>query len=243
MHPTDTNNALSIHHAERAGLPRKSRRELRASQCKGEQRLRLDSAGTEGKAKLPQRRRYTCETVRTICVRFTEGLRQALPAKRSWRCSRRRRQAPTMLGPNAPRCWRWARAHKIDAILVTELSRWGRSTQDLVQTLDDLAGKLAPGPDGSQLRSQHRPANGSSIRRMAGSIASPRAIWMRCFIPPDSCRGSLSLCSHNPTSRSSRSRVGAEAARVTPLMRARRRRSPLPLAMEIGSYCPNVAGS
>jgi putative DNA-invertase from lambdoid prophage Rac len=33
-----------------------------------------------------------------------------------------------------------ARAHKIDAILVTELSRWGRSTQDLVQTLDDLLG-------------------------------------------------------------------------------------------------------
>ena len=33
-----------------------------------------------------------------------------------------------------------ARAHKIGAILVTELSRWGRSTQDLVQTLDDLHG-------------------------------------------------------------------------------------------------------
>ena len=33
-----------------------------------------------------------------------------------------------------------ARAHEIDAILVTELSRWGRSTQDLVQTLDDLHG-------------------------------------------------------------------------------------------------------
>src|SRR6516162_8834915 len=31
-----------------------------------------------------------------------------------------------------------ARDHEIDAILVTELSRWGRSTQDLVQTLDDL---------------------------------------------------------------------------------------------------------
>jgi len=31
-----------------------------------------------------------------------------------------------------------ARAHEIDAILVTEFSRWGRSTQDLVQTLDDL---------------------------------------------------------------------------------------------------------
>jgi putative DNA-invertase from lambdoid prophage Rac len=33
-----------------------------------------------------------------------------------------------------------AQAHDIDAILVTELSRWGRSTQDLVQTLDDLHG-------------------------------------------------------------------------------------------------------
>jgi Resolvase, N terminal domain len=31
-----------------------------------------------------------------------------------------------------------AQAHEIDAILVTELSRWGRSTQDLVQTVDDL---------------------------------------------------------------------------------------------------------
>jgi len=30
-----------------------------------------------------------------------------------------------------------AQAREIDAILVTELSRWGRSTQDLVQTLDD----------------------------------------------------------------------------------------------------------
>ena len=32
----------------------------------------------------------------------------------------------------------FAQARKIDAILVTELSRWGRSTKDLVQTLDDL---------------------------------------------------------------------------------------------------------
>jgi len=30
-----------------------------------------------------------------------------------------------------------AQVRKIDAILVPELSRWGRSTQDLVQTLDD----------------------------------------------------------------------------------------------------------
>ena len=33
-----------------------------------------------------------------------------------------------------------AQAREIEAILVTELSRWGRSTQDLVQTLDDLHG-------------------------------------------------------------------------------------------------------
>jgi DNA invertase Pin-like site-specific DNA recombinase len=33
-----------------------------------------------------------------------------------------------------------ARAREIEAILVTELSRWGRSTKDLVQTLDDLHG-------------------------------------------------------------------------------------------------------
>jgi DNA invertase Pin-like site-specific DNA recombinase len=33
-----------------------------------------------------------------------------------------------------------AQAREIDAILVTELSRWGRSTADLVQTLDDLHG-------------------------------------------------------------------------------------------------------
>ncbi|MDH3661469.1 MAG: recombinase family protein, partial [Alphaproteobacteria bacterium] len=31
-------------------------------------------------------------------------------------------------------------ARHIDAILVTELSRWGRSTQDLLDTLDRLAG-------------------------------------------------------------------------------------------------------
>lgn len=33
-----------------------------------------------------------------------------------------------------------AQARKIDAILVTELSRWGRSTQDLLDTMNKLAG-------------------------------------------------------------------------------------------------------
>jgi putative DNA-invertase from lambdoid prophage Rac len=42
--------------------------------------------------------------------------------------------------PARARVLAMARAHEIDAILVTQLSRWGRSTQDLVQTLDDLHG-------------------------------------------------------------------------------------------------------
>ena len=33
-----------------------------------------------------------------------------------------------------------AQARRIDAVLVTELSRWGRSTQDLLKTLYKLAG-------------------------------------------------------------------------------------------------------
>jgi len=33
-----------------------------------------------------------------------------------------------------------AQARQIDAILVSELSRWGRSTQDLLDTLNKLAG-------------------------------------------------------------------------------------------------------
>lgn len=33
-----------------------------------------------------------------------------------------------------------AQARKIDAVLVTELSRWGRSTQDLLDTMSKLAG-------------------------------------------------------------------------------------------------------
>jgi putative DNA-invertase from lambdoid prophage Rac len=42
--------------------------------------------------------------------------------------------------PARPKVLALARARETDAILVTELSRWGRSTQDLVQTLDDLHG-------------------------------------------------------------------------------------------------------
>ncbi|UTS82616.1 hypothetical protein OL67_003726 (plasmid) [Phaeobacter piscinae] len=33
-----------------------------------------------------------------------------------------------------------AHARSVDAVLVTELSRWGRSTQDLLDTLNKLSG-------------------------------------------------------------------------------------------------------
>ncbi|WP_271952265.1 recombinase family protein [Ruegeria faecimaris] len=51
----------------------------------------------------------------------------------------------TALGAKANRAERGrvidlAQARKIDAVLVSELSRWGRSTQDLLETLNKLAG-------------------------------------------------------------------------------------------------------
>jgi putative DNA-invertase from lambdoid prophage Rac len=47
-----------------------------------------------------------------------------------------------------------ARNRRIDAIFVTELTRWGRSTLDLVHTLHDLQSwKRVPGrPDGISIR-------------------------------------------------------------------------------------------
>jgi DNA invertase Pin-like site-specific DNA recombinase len=40
--------------------------------------------------------------------------------------------------PERKKAMALAQGHEINAILVTELSRWGRSTQDLVATLDAL---------------------------------------------------------------------------------------------------------
>src|SRR5262245_54460208 len=70
----------------------------------------------------------------------TCGRLPSAQATRSWRCSRRRRQVPTMGAPRARPGFGTARARKIDAVLVTELNQRGRSTQDLVQTLDDPHG-------------------------------------------------------------------------------------------------------
>jgi DNA invertase Pin-like site-specific DNA recombinase len=60
------------------------------------------------------------------------------PTTTSSAFSRRRRQAPRTNRAERKKVMALAQAHEIDAILVTELSRWSRSTQDLVQTLDDL---------------------------------------------------------------------------------------------------------
>lgn len=43
--------------------------------------------------------------------------------------------------PERAKVLQLARERKIDVILVTELTRWGRSTQDLLSTLEDLATK------------------------------------------------------------------------------------------------------
>ena len=43
-------------------------------------------------------------------------------------------------------------------------------------------------------------AKGSSMSSIFGSFASTRAIWMRCFIPPDSSAGYFRSCPLRPTS-------------------------------------------
>ena len=64
-----------------------------------------------------------------------------------------------------------ARAHKIDAILVTELSRWGRSTQDLVQTLDDLHSWRVSVLTQTGLRFDLRTASGKLMRTIMAGLA------------------------------------------------------------------------
>jgi len=64
-----------------------------------------------------------------------------------------------------------ARAHKIDAILVTELSRWGRSTQDLVQTLDDLHGCKVSVLAQTGLSFDLSTASGKLMRTIMGGLA------------------------------------------------------------------------
>jgi putative DNA-invertase from lambdoid prophage Rac len=64
-----------------------------------------------------------------------------------------------------------AQARKIDAVLVTELSRWGRSTQDLVQTLDDLHGWGVSVLAQTGLTFDLNTANGKLMRTIMSGLA------------------------------------------------------------------------
>src|SRR5262245_35608738 len=64
-----------------------------------------------------------------------------------------------------------ARAHKIDAILLTELSRCGRSSQDLVQTLDDLHGWKVSVLAQAGLSFDPSTASGKLIRTIMAGLA------------------------------------------------------------------------
>jgi DNA invertase Pin-like site-specific DNA recombinase len=64
-----------------------------------------------------------------------------------------------------------ARAREIDAILVTELSRWGRSTQDLVQTLDDLHSWKVSVPAQTGLSFDLSTASGKLMRTIMAGLA------------------------------------------------------------------------
>ena len=64
-----------------------------------------------------------------------------------------------------------AQARKIDAILVTELSRWGRSTQDLVQTLDDLHSWKVSVPAQTGLSFDLSTASGKLMRTIMAGLA------------------------------------------------------------------------
>jgi putative DNA-invertase from lambdoid prophage Rac len=64
-----------------------------------------------------------------------------------------------------------AQAREIDAILVTELSRWGRSTQDLVQTLDDLHSWKVSVPAQTGLSFDLSTASGKLMRTIMAGLA------------------------------------------------------------------------
>jgi hypothetical protein len=66
-----------------------------------------------------------------------------------------------------------AQARRIDAVLVTELSRWGRSTTDLLATLKELEARRLPGS-----RPWQRPY---CAARLTNSILEP--IWNHAYEP------------------------------------------------------------
>jgi putative DNA-invertase from lambdoid prophage Rac len=69
-----------------------------------------------------------------------------------------------------------AQARQIEAVLVTELSRWGRSTQDLVHTLDDLHSWNVSVLAQTGLSFDLSTASGKLMRTIMAGLSSSNAI-------------------------------------------------------------------
>ena len=79
-----------------------------------------------------------------------------------------------------------AQARQIDAILVSELSRWGRSTQDLLDTLNRLAGWKVSVVAMNGMTFELDTPHGRAARSLADSQANdqnPISLLERCFWP------------------------------------------------------------
>jgi len=68
-----------------------------------------------------------------------------------------------------------AQARQIDAVLVTELSRWGRSTQDLLDNLSKLAGWKASVVAMSGMTFELETPHGRMIGHVVGRYCTVRA--------------------------------------------------------------------
>ncbi|WP_407226598.1 recombinase family protein [Enterobacter hormaechei] len=75
----------------------------------------------------------SCERQNLICEPSP-----AVPATTWWEYLRKQVQELNSTGPSERKSSALAQSRQIDAILVTELSRWGRSTLDLLNTLREL---------------------------------------------------------------------------------------------------------